>query len=135
MDPAPKDAPGPNGLGTPTVGEIVLAGRTYAIRRLTLGQLRRVRPLFLRAGLLTRIGPDNKPFFPTPEAAEEAFGISIDILFETLRRDHGMTREQIADLEASEEELDTAITTIARTSGLVPRPAEGAGPSSPPAGS
>ena len=95
---------------------IVLGGRRFALRPLTLGQLRRVLPAFARAAGL---------------AQEEAIDAAIDILAAALERDHpAMTREGLLDFEMRPAELVAAVDAIARLSGLVAE--EGAAPGDDP---
>jgi hypothetical protein len=84
---------------------ITLGGRRFALRPLTLGQLRRVLPAFARAASL---------------AQEEAIDAAIDILAAALERDHAaMTRDVLLDVELRPAELIAAVDAIARLSGLV----------------
>jgi hypothetical protein len=84
---------------------INLGGRRFALRPLTLGQLRRVLPAFARAAGL---------------AQEEAIDAAIDILAAALERDHvSMTRDVLLDIELRPIELIAAVDAIARLSGLV----------------
>jgi hypothetical protein len=84
---------------------IVLGGRRFALRPLTLGQLRRVLPAFARAAGL---------------AQEEAIDAAIDILAAALERDHPlMTRDGLLGFEMLAAELIAAVDAIARLSGLV----------------
>lgn len=84
---------------------IVLGGRRFALRPLTLGQLRSVLPAFARAAGL---------------AQEEAIDAAIDILAAALERDHpAMTRDALLGFEMRPAELIAAVDAIARLSGLV----------------
>lgn len=84
---------------------IALGGRRFALRPLTLGQLRRVLPAFARAAGL---------------ANEEAIDAAIDVLAAALERDHAaMTRELLLNIELLPAELISAVDAIARLSGLV----------------
>lgn len=84
---------------------IVLGGRRFALRPLTLGQLRRVLPAFARAAGL---------------AQEDAIDAAIDILAAALERDHPeTTREALLACEMRPAELIAAVDAIARLSGLV----------------
>lgn len=84
---------------------ITLGGRSYALRPLTLGQLRRVLPAFARAAGLVR---------------EEAIDAAIDILAAALERDHpALTRDALLGIEMRPAELIAAVDAIARLSGLV----------------
>jgi hypothetical protein len=84
---------------------LILGGRGYALRPLTLGQLRGVLPAFARAAGL---------------AQEEAIDAAIDILAAALTRDHpAMTRDALLGIEMRPAELTAAIDAIARLSGLV----------------
>ena len=90
---------------------IALGGRRFALRPLTLGQLRRVLPAFARAAGL---------------ANEAAIDAAIDIIAAALERDHpAMTRDVLLDIELRPVELIAAVDAIARLSGLVAE--EGAG--------
>lgn len=85
---------------------ITLSGRSYALRPLTLGQLRRVLPAFARAAGLER---------------EEAIDAAIDIVAAALERDHpALTRDALLGIEMRPVELIAAVDAIARLSGLVP---------------
>ena len=96
---------------------ITLAGRGFAIRPLTLGQLRDVLPAFARAAGL---------------AKEESIDAAIDILAAALSRDHAaLTRDALLALEIRPAELVAAVDAIARLSGLVE---EGAEPGEAPLG-
>ena len=84
---------------------ITLGGRRFALRPLTLGQLRQVLPAFGRAAGL---------------AQEEAIDAAIDILAAALTRDHpAIDRVALLDLEIRPAELIAAVDAIARLSGLV----------------
>ncbi len=84
---------------------ITLAGRDYAIRPLTLRQLRTILPAFTRAARLD---------------AETGVDAAIDIVAAALLRDHTeLTREALLDIEVMPNELANAVGTIARLSGLV----------------
>lgn len=84
---------------------ITLGGRGYALRPLTLGQLRGVLPAFARAAGL---------------ANEDAIDAAIDIIAAALTRDHpALTREALLGLETKPVELIAAVDAIARLSGLV----------------
>ena len=84
---------------------ITLGGRRFALRPLTLGQLRRVLPAFARAAGL---------------ANEEAIDAAIDVLAAALERDHAaMNREVLLGIELTPAELIAAVDAIARLSGLV----------------
>ncbi len=86
---------------------IALGGRSYAIRPLTLGQLRVVLPAFACAA---RLG------------AADGIDAAIDILAAALARDHAsLTRDALLDLEATPQELASAVARIAELSGLVPK--------------
>jgi hypothetical protein len=92
---------------------ITLGGRRFALRPLTLGQLRRVLPAFARAAGL---------------AQEEAIDAAIDILAAALERDHAaMTRDVLLDTELRPVELIAAVDAIARLSGLVAEEGAGSG--------
>jgi hypothetical protein len=84
---------------------IILGGRGYAIRPLTLGQLRRVLPAFARAAGL---------------ADEAAIDAAIDIVAAALERDHpALDRAALLGIEMRPAELIAAVDAIARLSGLV----------------
>lgn len=84
---------------------ITLGGRFYALRPLTLGQLRGVLPAFARAAGL---------------ANEEAIDAAADIIAAALTRDHpALTREALLGIETTPAELIAAVDAIARLSGLV----------------
>lgn len=84
---------------------ITMGGRRYALRPLTLGQLRRVLPAFARAAGLVR---------------EEAIDAAIDIVATALERDHpALTRDVLLGIEMRPVELIAAVDAIARLSGLV----------------
>ena len=84
---------------------IHLGGADFAVRALTLRQLRSVLPAFARAGAI---------------GAEDGVDAAIEILTAALSRDHpDITRERLLDTEASVQELAEAVTTVARLSGLV----------------
>jgi hypothetical protein len=84
---------------------IALGGRRFALRPLTLGQLRCVLPAFARAAGL---------------ANEEAIDAAIDILAAALERDHpAMTRDTLLGFEMRPAELIASVDAIARLSGLV----------------
>lgn len=84
---------------------ITLGARRFALRPLTLGQLRCVLPAFARAAGL---------------AQEEAIDAAIDILAAALERDHSaMTRDALLGIEMRPAELIAAVDAIARLSGLV----------------
>jgi predicted transcriptional regulator len=84
---------------------IRLGGMDFAVRPLTLRQLRTVLPAFARAGAV---------------GAEDGVDAAIDILAAALSRDHPeITRDALLDTEASVRELAEAVTTVARLSGLV----------------
>src|SRR5690348_6331839 len=86
---------------------ITLAARDYAIRPLTLGQLRIVLPAFARAAKLN---------------AADGIDAAIDVLAAALARDHrDLTRDALLELEATPHELATAVARIAALSGLVPK--------------
>lgn len=92
---------------------ITLGGRQYALRPLTLGQLRDVLPAFSRAAGL---------------ANGDAIDAAIDIVAAALIRDHpALTRETLLGLEATPAELIVAVDAIARLSGLVTTEGEPAG--------
>ena len=84
---------------------IHLGGADFAVRPLTLRQLRSMLPAFARAGAI---------------GAEDGVDAAIEILAAALSRDHPeITRERLLDTEASVQELAEAVTTVARLSGLV----------------
>ena len=86
---------------------ITLGARSYAIRPLTLGQLRIVLPAFARAAKLS---------------AADGIDAAIDILAAALARDHAsLTREALLEIEATPHELAAAVAQIAELSGLVPK--------------
>ncbi|MDE3117328.1 MAG: hypothetical protein KGL26_17155 [Pseudomonadota bacterium] len=90
-----------------TATTITLGGRDYAIRPLTLGQLRVVLPAFARAAKLN---------------AADGIDAAIDILAAALARDHcDLTRDALLELEMLPAELAAAIARIAELSGLVPK--------------
>jgi hypothetical protein len=92
---------------------IHLGGAEFAIRPLTLRQLRSVLPAFARAGAI---------------GAEDGVDAAVEILAAALSRDHPeMTRAALLDTEASVQELAAAVTTVARMSGLVAPGEAGAG--------
>jgi len=92
---------------------IRLGGADFAVRALTLRQLRSVLPAFARAGAI---------------GAEDGVDAAIEILAAALSRDHPeITRETLLDTEASVQELAEAVTTVARLSGLVSPGEAGAG--------
>jgi hypothetical protein len=83
---------------------IALAGRSFTLRPLTLGQLRTILPAFARAAGLAR---------------EEAIDAAIDILAAALSRDAPeITRAALLDCEMLPAELIAAVDAIARLSGL-----------------
>ncbi|HXP74619.1 MAG TPA: hypothetical protein VN823_10780 [Stellaceae bacterium] len=89
----------------PEETKITLGGADFAVRPLTLRQLRSVLPAFARAGAI---------------GAEDGVDAAIEILTAALSRDHpGITRDALLDTEASVQELAQAVTTVARLSGLV----------------
>jgi hypothetical protein len=93
---------------------ITMGGRRFALRPLTLGQLRRVLPAFARAA-----GLGN----------EAAIDAAIDILAAALERDHpAMTRDVLLGFEMRPAELIAAVDAIARLSGLVAEESAGRGP-------
>ncbi len=84
---------------------IRLGGADFAIRPLTLRQLRSVLPAFARAGAT---------------GAEDGVDAAVEIIAAALSRDHPeMTREALLDTQASVRELAEAVTAVARLSGLV----------------
>jgi hypothetical protein len=84
---------------------IRLGGAEFAVRPLTLRQLRSVLPAFARAGAI---------------GAEDGVDAAIEILAAVLSRDHPeITRDTLLDTEASVQELAQGVTTVARLSGLV----------------
>lgn len=86
---------------------ITLGARDYAIRPLTLGQLRVVLPAFAHAAKL---------------GAADGIDAAVDILAAALARDHAsLTRDALLDLEATPHELASAVARIAELSGLVPK--------------
>ena len=90
-----------------TATTIALGGRDYAIRPLTLGQLRVVLPAFARAARLN---------------AADGIDAAIDILAAALARDHrDLTRDALLELEMLPAELASAVAQIAALSGLVPK--------------
>ncbi|HYM30444.1 MAG TPA: hypothetical protein VEU47_04045 [Candidatus Cybelea sp.] len=97
-----------------TATAITLGGRDYAVRPLTLGQLRIVLPAFARAARLN---------------AADGIDAAIDILAAALARDHAsLTRDALLEIEATPQELASAVAQIAELSGLVPKdgaPGEG----------
>lgn len=85
---------------------IRLGGAEFAIRPLTLRQLRSVLPAFARAAAIT---------------AEDGIDAAIEILAAALSRDHPeMSRDALLEIEASVEELAQAVGAVATLSGLVP---------------
>jgi hypothetical protein len=86
---------------------ITLGGRDYAIRPLTLGQLRVVLPTFARAAKLS---------------AADGIDAAVDILAAALARDHAaLNRDALLELEMLPAELAAAVAQIAALSGLVPK--------------
>ncbi|MDE2166539.1 MAG: hypothetical protein KGJ66_09410 [Alphaproteobacteria bacterium] len=86
---------------------ITLGSCDYAVRPLTLGQLRVVLPAFARAAKLN---------------AADGIDAAIDILAAALARDHrDLTRDALLELEMLPAELAVAVARIAELSGLVPR--------------
>ena len=84
---------------------IRLGDADFAIRPLTLRQLRNVLPAFARAGATS---------------AEDGVDAAIEILAAALSRDHPeITRDALLETEASVQELAAAVTAVARLSGLV----------------
>lgn len=114
---------------------ITLGGRDYPIRPLTIGQLRRILPRFVRVGQLTAVAENGAAYFPSAEAAEEAYEISVHIIAAVLKRDHGLDPDAVDSIEATQVEIDAAIGAIARLSGLKPASAPGAAAGDPPPGS
>ncbi len=98
----------PSGIRKDTMTEpaiIRLGGIGYAVRPLTLRQLRSVLPAFARAGAI---------------GAEDGVDAAIEILAAALSRDHPeVTRDALLDIEASVQELAVAVTVVAQLSGLV----------------
>jgi hypothetical protein len=96
---------------------ITLAGRSFTLRPLTLGQLRTILPAFARAAGLAR---------------EEAVDAAIDILAAALSRDAPeITRAALLDWEMLPAELIAAVDAIARLSGLAAQePPPGEAPAS-----
>ncbi|HKT18011.1 MAG TPA: hypothetical protein VJR47_08220 [Stellaceae bacterium] len=89
---------------------ITLAGRSFTLRPLTLGQLRVILPAFARAAGLAR---------------EEAVDAAIDILAAALSRDAPeITRATLLGWEMLPAELIAAVDAIARLSGLVQQEAQ-----------
>jgi hypothetical protein len=85
---------------------IRLAGTEYAVRPLTLRQLRLVLPAFARAASVT---------------SGEGVDAAIDILAAALSLDHPeVTRDALLDVEVSPRELADAVGAVAQLSGLVP---------------
>jgi hypothetical protein len=83
---------------------ISLGGISYAVRPLTLRQLRSVLPAFARAGAI---------------GADDGVDAAIEILAAALSRDHPeITRDALLDTEASVPDLAAAVTVVARLSGL-----------------
>jgi len=83
---------------------ITLSNRDYAIRPLTLGQLRVVLPAFARAAKL---------------GAADGIDAAIDILAAALSRDHrDLNRDALLELEMLPAELASAVARIAELSGL-----------------
>ncbi|MDE2229904.1 MAG: hypothetical protein KGL11_12810 [Alphaproteobacteria bacterium] len=94
---------------------IALGGRDYALRPLTLGQLRVVLPAFARAAKLN---------------AADGIDAAIDILAAALARDHAsLTRDALLELEVLPADLAAAVARIAELSGLVPKEGDGTGES------
>ena len=92
---------------------ITIAGRDFALRPLTLGQLRTILPAFARAANLAR---------------EDAIDAAIDILAAALSRDAPeMTRTALLEAEVMPAELILAVDAIAKLSGLVAPGDHGAG--------
>lgn len=90
-----------------TATTITLGARDYAIRPLTLGQLRVVLPAFARAAKLN---------------AADGIDAAIDILAAALARDHAsLTCDALLEFEATPHELASAVARIAELSGLVPK--------------
>lgn len=84
---------------------VTLAGKSFTLRPLTLGQLRTILPAFARAAGLQR---------------EDAIDAAIDILAAALSRDAPeITRAALLDWEMLPAELIAAIDAVARLSGLV----------------
>ena len=84
---------------------IRLGGVDYAVRPLTLRQLRSVLPAFARAAAIT---------------ADDGVDAAIEILAAALSRNHpDVSREMLLETEASVQELAEAVTAVARLSGLV----------------
>ena len=92
---------------------IRLGGVEYAVRPLTLRQLRSVLPAFARAGAI---------------GTEHGVDAATEILAAALSRDHPeMTRDALLDTEVSVQDLAAAVTTVAKLSGLVSPGEAGAG--------
>ncbi len=84
-----------------------LAGREFAIRPLTLGQLRLV--LDVVAGLPGKGGGD------LVEAAARIIHAGL------VRNDPDLTLDAVLAMEASLDEINAAVATVLRTAGLAPR--------------
>lgn len=112
----------------PATAVIHLGGRPFTIRRLTIGQLRVVHPLMMRAGGLLRANP-LAPF--EIAGAAELVDISIKIVAAALERD-GIGAAELEQMEASYQELNEAVDTIAVLSGF--KKTEGPPPDPPPGG-
>jgi hypothetical protein len=86
---------------------IRLGGAEFAVRPLTLRQLRTVLPAVARAARFTE---------------EQGLDAAIDIVAAALARDRPeLTREALLDMEVTPQELAAAVGAIAAASGLVPR--------------
>jgi hypothetical protein len=84
---------------------IILGGRTYTLRPLTLGQLRIILPAFARAAALGN---------------RDSVDAAIDIIAAALSRDAPeMTRAVLLESEILPAELIRAVDAVARLSGLV----------------
>jgi hypothetical protein len=83
---------------------IVLGGRSFAVRPLTIGQFREIYPaVFKGAGL----------------ASEEGYDQAIRCIAAALQRDHpAMSVDALLDLETNIDELSRAFIAIMRLPGL-----------------
>jgi hypothetical protein len=102
---------------------ITLAGTDYAVRRLTLRQMR---------DLQIGVSKDASESKDLSERIEQAYDGDLDIVVKALSRDHGdLTKNAILDLETTKAEVSAAALAVLRFSGLVPAEGEAKAPAVP----
>ena len=96
------------------IATIALGGRTYSVRRLTIGQLREI-------GIGTNSAADVLAKTTAAERETAAYDAMISTISAALRRDHPeITAQSILEIETDFAELRDAHRAVLELAGLLP---------------